>query len=392
MSPAQAQTSDTASRWIGQVGIDNLIGIAALLIAVLVAITAHRLLFKLLRRLAANSGKAHWPQLVDKIYSVARLGIIILAVKLTLPLVQMPPTATLVISKLISLGIIATVGWAAIMGVTVLTDFSIARHRIDVENNLEARKIRTRLRVLRQAMSTVIVLVTIGAMLMVFPGARSLGVSLFASAGVAGLVVGLAARPVLSNLLAGIQIALTQPIRIQDAVIVEGEFGIIEEITSTYVVVKIWDWRRLIVPLSHFIEKPFQNWTRESSSLIGAVTWFTDYSVPVAAMREKFKEFLAESKLWDGDVQALQIVESRPETLEVRALMSAHNSGAAFDLRCEIREKMILWLQQEYPGALPRNRVQLQIDREDGPVDEVVVANGGSLNPKTKAPRSHTPS
>lgn len=265
-------------------------------------------------------------------------------------------------SQIITLCIVGIVGWVAFMVVTVLTDFSMSRHRIDMEDNLEARKMRTRLRVLRQALVMIIVLVTAAAMLMTFPGARSIGVSMFASAGVAGIVVGFAARPVLSNLLAGIQIALTQPIRIEDAVVIEGEWGWIEEITSTYVVVKIWDWRRLIVPLSQFIEKPFQNWTRESASIIGVVTWHTDYTVPIAQMREKLKEFLGQSELWDGDVQVLQIIDSNRETMELRALMSAKNSPTAWDLRCEIREKMILWLQKEHPRALPRNRVQVQMD------------------------------
>jgi small-conductance mechanosensitive channel len=347
-----------ASQW----GMDNLIGLAALVAAALVAVLIHWLLFKLLRRIAARHDQVPWAHLVERVKGLTRLGMIIVAVELTLPLVQMPPRLEAVVSQIITLCIIGIIGWVAYMVVTVLTDFSISRHRIDIENNLEARKMRTRLRVLRQAFVMIIFLVTVAAMLMTFPGARSIGVSLFASAGVAGIVVGFAARPVLSNLLAGIQIALTQPIRIEDAVVIEGEWGWIEEITSTYVVVKIWDWRRLIVPLSHFIEKPFQNWTRESAAIIGSVTWHTDYTVPIAQMREKLKEFLAESKLWDGNVQVLQIIDSGSETMELRALMSAKNSPTAWDLRCEIREKMILWLQKEHPRALPRNRVQVQMD------------------------------
>jgi small-conductance mechanosensitive channel len=345
------------------IGIENLTGLVVLLGAIIVAVITHALLFKLLRRLASRSGKEQWRHLVEKIRPVVRIGLIIVAIELTLPVVDMPERLERVISQITSLCIIGVVGWVAFTVVSVLTEFSISHYRVDVEDNLAARKMRTRLRVLRQAMSMIIFLVTIAAMLMIFPGARSIGVSLFASAGVAGIVVGFAARPVLSNLLAGIQIALTQPIRIDDAVVIEGEWGWIEEITSTYVVVKLWDWRRLIVPLSHFIEKPFQNWTRESAAIIGAVTWFTDYTAPIAEMREKLKEFLGQSKFWDGNVQVLQIVDTGKETIELRALMSAKNSPTAFDLRCEIREKMILWLQTEYPGALPRSRVQLQMDQ-----------------------------
>lgn len=343
-------------------GMENLIGLAALVLAALVAILIHGLLFKVLRRIAARHDHTPWAQLVERVRKVTRLGMIIVVVELTLPLVQMPAWLEAFVSQIITLCIVGIVGWVAFMVVTVLTDFSMSRHRIDMEDNLEARKMRTRLRVLRQALVMIIVLVTAAAMLMTFPGARSIGVSMFASAGVAGIVVGFAARPVLSNLLAGIQIALTQPIRIEDAVVIEGEWGWIEEITSTYVVVKIWDWRRLIVPLSQFIEKPFQNWTRESASIIGVVTWHTDYTVPIAQMREKLKEFLGQSELWDGDVQVLQIIDSNRETMELRALMSAKNSPTAWDLRCEIREKMILWLQKEHPRALPRNRVQVQMD------------------------------
>lgn len=371
MPETVAPTAESASaldQVASHIGMDNIIGIALVVAAVLFAIVAHWLLFKVLRRLVARHNQVPWPQLVERVRGLVRLGMMIVAVELTLPLAQMPPRAEAAISQITTLCIVGVVGWVAFLVVTVLTDFSISRHRIDVENNLQARKMRTRLRVLRQALVMIICLVTVAAMLMTFPGARSIGVSMFASAGVAGIVVGFAARPVLSNLLAGIQIALTQPIRIQDAVVVEGEWGWIEEITSTYVVVKIWDWRRLIVPLSYFIEKPFQNWTRENASIIGSVMWHTDYTVPIVQMREKLKEFLSQSKLWDGNVQVLQIIDSRPDTMELRALMSAKNSPTAWDLRCEIREKMIMWLQKEHPGALPRNRVQVQMD-ERRPVE-----------------------
>ncbi len=368
MPDANAQTSHsmkTVDAAAEQVGIENLAGFAVLIGAILLALVAHWLLFKLLHRLAHGVDKAHWQHLLERVRTVVRIGMVVIAIELTLPLVEMPQRVEAVVSQFTTLCIIGVVGWVAFMAVTVLTEFSISRHRIDVENNLEARKMRTRLRVLRQALSMVIFLVTIAAMLMTFPGARSIGVSMFASAGVAGIVVGFAARPVLSNLLAGIQIALTQPIRIEDAVVIEGEWGWIEEITATYVVVKLWDWRRLIVPLSQFIEKPFQNWTRESAEIIGTVSWFTDYTAPIAEMREKLKEFLAESKLWDGKVQVLQIIETGKDTMELRALMSAKNSPTAWDLRCEVREKMILWLQKEHPGALPRNRVQMQMDKRE---------------------------
>jgi small-conductance mechanosensitive channel len=171
----------------------------------------------------------------------------------------------------------------------------------------------------------------------------------------------LALQPFLTNLLAGIQIATTQPIRIDDAVIVEGEWGQIEEISSTYVVVKLWDWRRLVLPLTYFIQKPFQNWTRESASLIGTAMFYVDYSAPVEAMRKKLHEILEASKLWDRDVVALQVTDLTERTMQVRCLASARNAGMTFDLRCEVREKMIAFLKAEYPDALPRDRANLAL-------------------------------
>jgi small-conductance mechanosensitive channel len=188
---------------------------------------------------------------------------------------------------------------------------------------------------------------------------------------------------VLTNLIAGIQIAVTQPIRIEDAVVVEGEWGWIEEIAATYVVVRIWDWRRLIVPLSYFIEKPFQNWTRESGSIIGSVFWHADYRVPIAAFREKMKEVVAASAYWDGQVVVLQVTEANGQTVELRGLMSARTSPRAWDLRCEVREKMIVWLQENHPQALPRIRAEVAEDR-----DEALPGGGQASEPdRLRQPR-----
>jgi small-conductance mechanosensitive channel len=214
-------------------------------------------------------------------------------------------------------------------------------------------------RILQKAAGTLIVIVTVSAALMTFEAVRQYGVSLFASAGVAGLVVALAARPIFANLIAGVQIAMTQPIRVDDAVVVEGEWGWIEEITSSYVVIKLWDWRRLIVPLSYFIEKPFQNWTRENASIIGTVMIHTDYTVPVDRVRQRLNEIVKQSKLWDGQVVNLQVTDATENTVELRALVSARTSPMAWDLRCEVRELLIKYLQQELPNVLPRVRASL---------------------------------
>jgi len=194
---------------------------------------------------------------------------------------------------------------------------------------------------------------------MTFEPVRQYGVSLFASAGVAGLVVGLAARPVLSNLFAGVQLAMTQPVRLDDQVVVENESGRIEEITSTYVVIRLWDLRRMIVPLSYFIERPFQNWSRESTNLIGAVLLHVDYTAPVERIRSTLTEIVNASKLWDGQVAKLQVTDAKESSVELRVLVSARSSADAFELRCEVREKLIEFLQRDYPNALPRTRQEV---------------------------------
>jgi small-conductance mechanosensitive channel len=201
--------------------------------------------------------------------------------------------------------------------------------------------------------------VAISTALMTFNSVRQYGVSLFASAGAAGLIVGLAARPLLSNLIAGVQIAVTQPIRIEDAVIIENEWGWVEDIASTYVVIRLWDWRRMVVPLSYFIERPFQNWTRDTASLIGSVVLHVDYAADVARIRNYLGEAARESKLWDGAVVNLQVVDTNTRTMELRALVSARNAPQSWDLRCEIREKLIAYLQREMPEALPRDRADI---------------------------------
>jgi len=200
--------------------------------------------------------------------------------------------------------------------------------------------------------------VTVGFALMTFDAVRQYGVTLFASAGVAGIVAGLAARPLLTNFLAGVQIAVAQPIRIDDTVIVENESGRVEEITFNYVVVRLWDWRRMIVPLSYFIEKPFQNWTRIGNELIGTVFLYVDHTAPVETIRKKLAEIAAQSKLWNGKVVSLQVSDCKETTIELRALVSANNAPAVWDLRCEVREKLIDFLQREHPEALPRRRYE----------------------------------
>jgi small-conductance mechanosensitive channel len=257
-------------------------------------------------------------------------------------------------------GFVISIGWTAIAVVNTAAELYLRRVPGESEDSILTRKHLTQVRLLRRTVVTVIGFLTFSALLMTIPAVRQYGVSLFASAGVAGLAVGLAARPVLSNLIAGVQIAITQPMRLGDSVVVEGESGTIEEIQTSYVVVRLWDLRRLVVPLSYFMEKPFQNWTRASTSLIGTVFWYLDYSVPVDRVREKFLDIVKESPLWDGQVAALQVTEATERTMQIRGLVSAATSGATWDLRCEVREKLIVWLREAYPHALPRMRMDLE--------------------------------
>ncbi len=231
--------------------------------------------------------------------------------------------------------------------------------RLDVEENFLARKHVTQVRVFKRVIDTLIIVVAVSTALMTFDSVRQYGVSLFASAGAAGLVVGLAARPLLSNLIAGVQIAITQPIRIEDAVIIEDEWGWVEDIASTYVVIRLWDWRRMVVPLAYFIERPFQNWTRDAASLIGSIILHVDYAADVPRIRKRLEQAVKESKLWDGAIVNLQVVDTNARTMELRALVSARNAPQAWDLRCEIREKLVAFLQKDMREALPRERADI---------------------------------
>jgi small-conductance mechanosensitive channel len=233
------------------------------------------------------------------------------------------------------------------------------RFRLDTNENLLARKHVTQVRVFKRVIHTLIVIIAVSMALMTFESVRQYGVSLFASAGAAGLIVGLAARPLLSNLIAGVQIAVTQPIRIDDAVIIENEWGWIEDIASTYVVVRLWDLRRLVVPLSYFIERPFQNWTRDTQSLIGAIALYVDYGTDVSRIRQRLEQAVKESKLWDGAVVNLQVVGTSPQAIELRALVSARTAPQAWDLRCEIREKLLAFIREQMPEAFPRERTTI---------------------------------
>jgi small-conductance mechanosensitive channel len=337
--------------------------VAAIIILALAGAIVYSL-HKWVRRLLRHALAERYPYALSvftQMRGVTQFALLILAMVIAISVAPLDPATAQWLARLLLIGVIGLIGWAAITALTIAADLYLRQFRLDVDDNLLARKHVTQVHVLLRAGDVLVVIVTVGAALMTFEPVRQYGVSLFASAGVAGIVAGLAARPVLSNLFAGVQLAMTQPIRIDDAVIVEGEWGTIEEITATYVVVRIWDLRRMIVPLSYFIEKPFQNWTREGSELIGSALIYVDYAAPVGVIREKLTEIVKNSKSWDGNVINLQVTDTKEQVMELRCLMSARSAGQAFNLRCEVREKLIGFLKDHHPEALPRQRSEAAV-------------------------------
>jgi len=339
--------------------------VAAVLIAlaILVALGVHKVAVILLTRFLAGQHPI-LERIIAGTRKPARLALLVFALAVTLPAVPLNDGIAQVLSHILFITTIGLLGWIAIAAVHIAADIYLMRFRIDVADNLLARKHYTQIRILVRVADILVVVLTVGFALMTFSSVRQYGVSLFASAGVAGLVAGLAARPVLSNLFAGVQLAMTQPIRIDDVVIVENEWGWIEEITSTYVVIRIWDLRRLIVPLSYFIEKPFQNWTREGAAILGSVMLYLDYATPIDAIREEAQRIVEASPDWDRKFVGVQVTDTKRDTIEVRILVSSGTAGQAWNLRCEVREKIITFLQRKHPEALPRRRFERVTEHE----------------------------
>ena len=262
------------------------------------------------------------------------------------------------LDKIIQLLLIISFGFILIRVVKLFEDYITIHYDITKTDNLKERKVRTQIHFIRKLLILIIVLLTIGAVLLSFESLRKLGAGLLTGVGVGGIIIGFAAQKSLGNLLAGFQIALTQSIRIDDVLVVESEWGRVEDITLTYVVLKIWDERRLILPITYFIEKPFQNWTRIGSAITGTVFIHMDYSLPLEPLRKEFIRLLENNPLWDGRIKAMQVTDAKVHTMEIRALMSARNSSDAFDLRCNIREKLIAFIQETYPESLPQHRLR----------------------------------
>jgi len=285
----------------------------------------------------------------------------LLGLSVTLPLLKLPESLHTFLTHWVALVFIGLVAWFGIRVTKVGEAWILGRYDISITDNLRARAIQTQVRIIRRVVMVVLLVFAVASGLMTFEKVKQLGTSILASAGIAGIILGLAAQRTISTLLAGLQVAITQPIRIDDVLVVENEWGRVEEITLTYVVVRIWDLRRLVLPITYFIEKPFQNWTRVSAEILGSVFLYVDYTVPVQALREELHRIVAQSNLWDGKVCVLQVTNSTDRTMEVRALVSAEDSSKAWDLRCLVREKLISFLQERYPECLPRLRATLEM-------------------------------
>lgn len=273
---------------------------------------------------------------------------------------RMDPRYLRSFDKVLEIALTILVAMILIRIIKVCEDYFYHKYDLNKADNLKERKIRTQLQFVRKFTISLIVIITAAIVLLSFESMRKIGAGLLTGVGIGGIIIGFAAQKSLGNLLAGFQIAFTQPIRIDDVVIVEGEWGRIEEITLTYVVVSIWDQRRLILPITYFIEKPFQNWTRVSAELLGTVFLYLDYTIPVPVLREELGKVLKAHQLWDQRVNVVQVTDNKADHIEVRFLMSARTSGEAFDLRCFVREHMITFIRENYPESLPRTRIELR--------------------------------
>ncbi len=348
MTPARAEPALLGLRWV--YGAVVVAGIFWLLSRI--GRTIEAFLVSL-----ATRAETSWDDVVLPLAGKAiRWTLPLLAVILGAPALSVSPALAEVVGNATSLLLIGVVAGILFQVAEAAATVVLKPHRLDVSDNLQARAIQTQVIVLKKVAVTAIGVFTLASMLMVFDSVRQFGASILASAGIAGIVVGFAAQRSIATMLAGFQIALTQPIRMDDVLIVDNEWGRVEDITLTYVVLRIWDQRALVVPISHFIEQPFQNWTRTTADIIGSVFLYVDYSVPVDALRAELTRILAAAPAWDGKVNALQVTDAKEHTLELRALASAANASLAWDLRCEVREKLVAFVQQNYPDSLPRLR------------------------------------
>ncbi|MCW5746180.1 MAG: mechanosensitive ion channel [Alphaproteobacteria bacterium] len=328
--------------------------IGGILIALLVAV----LVCEVAMRLGRRSQRLR--PAINEVLLPGRVMVAGLVLLASLAALDLPAGVNDVLQRGLTIGVLGVAGFAVSRLVGLGFDRAMVPYTGLADSASRSR--RTQLDFFRRASVMGVIGVTVALCLTTIPAVRAMGLSLFASAGVAGIVIGLAAQPTISNLIAGVQIAMTQPIRIGDVVVVEDEWGRIEEISSTYVVVAIWDQRRLILPLSYFLQRPFQNWTRQSTELLQPVTLYVDYSLPVAAVREHLGRILEKTQLWDKRVSNVQVTELGEHTMRLRVLLSAADASKGWDLRCFVREELVTWIRETFPRALPRARMEATLN------------------------------
>ena len=330
-----------------------LLAVIAAVLGIAVALVIHAVTFRILRRISRASGSETDDIVVKRLARPSRYAFIAIGVVLVSR--EMPALAA-IWARFAGLILPLLTGWVAIAVLHAFVEAMILRNDITVPDNRNARRRRTRLAIFSRIGTFLIVFLTIAGMLASIPGVREIGVTLMASAGLAALAVGAAAQPALKALIAGFQMALTEPIAIDDVVILDGEWGRIEDIRTTYVVVRLWDERRLVVPSQRFLEDTFQNWTKTGSALLGTVMLYLDHAADVGPIREEYTRQIKAHPLWDKRSQAVQVTDTDSEAMELRLLMSAQDAGQLFDLRCEIRESMLDWIRRNQPEALIRRR------------------------------------
>ncbi len=320
------------------------------------AVLVYRFLLKIIRN---QQYEQVWLRVLKRLSLPLGAMIIVTVVSLSLP-ADITKKVPVDIHTIMTVAFNICLAWLSIVAIRNIRTVVMAKYDLTSKDNLKARKIQTQLVVIERILIVLVILLAFSVTLLSFPKIKQVGVSLLASAGIAGIIIGFAAQQSISLFLAGFQIAFTQPIRLDDVVIVEGEWGWIEEITLTYVVVRIWDKRRLIVPINYFIQKPFQNWTRTTAEILGTVFIYVDYGFPVDEMREELTRILQDAKEWDGQVNVLQVTDATPHSMELRALMSSADSPTSWDLRVKVREKLIRFMEQKYPQYLPNSRILME--------------------------------
>lgn len=338
---------------------------ALIFIAMIIGLILYALLFRLLDKAARFGLPMVDTRLTDRWVSPARVILPLLMAMIVAPYLLFHPEITRLLRHIFALSFIASGTWLLINTSFGIQEVILSRYDIIAEDNLKARTVHTQIHVLVRIFIVVIVILAIALALMTFPRIRQIGFSILASAGIIGIIAGIAAQRSIANFLAGIQIAFSQPIRIDDVVIIEGEWGVIEKITLTYVVVRLWDLRRLVVPIIYFLEKPFQNWTHTGSNLLGTVLLHADYMLPVQELREELHRILSGSSFWNGKAWALHVTDAKEQTLELRAMVSADNAGNLWELRCHVREKLTEFVKLHHPGCLPRLRAEVSRHPED---------------------------